>query len=51
MSSIETELKLEIKAWEHGFKKQNGRAPTKEDIKKNTEIGGYKSTSKSENYY
>ncbi|CCH45560.1 DNA replication regulator [Wickerhamomyces ciferrii] len=38
MSTLETEIKLELKAWEYGFKKQNGRNPDKDDIKKNPEI-------------
>lgn len=39
MSVTETEVKLEIKAWEYNFRKENGRNPTKDDIKKNTKIG------------
>jgi hypothetical protein len=38
MSEIEI-LKKELKTWENDFKKINGRAPTKEDIKANREIG------------
>lgn len=44
-TSSETEkiasLKIELKKWEHSFKKEHGKPPSKEDIKKNREICKY----------
>jgi hypothetical protein len=32
------DLKLEVKAWEYEFKEENGRPPSKDDIKHNAVI-------------
>lgn len=41
VSDYLAKLRAELKKWEHSFKKEHGRLPTKEDIKSLPEICKY----------
>lgn len=38
-----TDLKIELKKWEHAFEASNGKPPSRQDIKGNKEICMYSS--------